>query len=102
MIFTAKPIAQSPSGVEAALGLFVVSWIAQFTAHAVAEKRSPALLDNLVGALLLAPFFVHFELLFALGYKPQLHKEITNGVGVEISKFRRETAERKRQGQKKE
>lgn len=99
MIMTASPIAHGPSGTEAAMGLFVLSWIAQFTAHAVAEKRSPALLDNLAGALILAPFFVHFELLFALGYRPQLQKEITNGVGIEVTKFRREAAERNRKKQ---
>lgn len=56
---TASPIAHSPSGTEAAIGLFVFSWIAQFTAHAVAEKRSPALLDNLAGGktLLIYPAF---------------------------------------------
>lgn len=35
--------------------LHVLSWIAQFLGHGLAEKRAPALLDNLVGGL----FFFH-------------------------------------------
>lgn len=40
-------------------------------------------------AVVLAPFFVHLELLFELGYYPTLNKQIALGVGVEILKFRR-------------
>lgn len=46
----------------------VISWIAQFYGHAKHEGRAPALLDNLIGALLLAPLFVHIENLVSLGY----------------------------------
>lgn len=59
-----------------------LAWIAQFIGHGVFEHRAPALLDNLVqgeafiessrggivdqlAALVLAPFFVHLEALFA-------------------------------------
>jgi uncharacterized membrane protein YGL010W len=44
----------------------------------------------------LAPFFVHLEILFALGYRPQFHKEIANGVGVEVTKFRKEKGDARR------
>jgi len=44
-----------------ALGIFTASWIAQFIGHGVFEGRAPALLDNLVQALFLAPFFVWME-----------------------------------------
>ncbi|XWS37334.1 hypothetical protein CRYUN_Cryun19dG0033700 [Craigia yunnanensis] len=38
-------------------------WIGQFVGHGVFEKRAPALLDNLVQAILMAPFFVLLEVL---------------------------------------
>lgn len=40
-------------------------------------------------AVVLAPFFVHLELLFKAGYKPQLHKEINNSIGMEIARIRK-------------
>ncbi|MED6161591.1 hypothetical protein PIB30_062290 [Stylosanthes scabra] len=49
----------------------VVSWSAQFIGHGVFEKRAPALFDNLVQALVMAPFFVLLEALQILfGYEP--------------------------------
>lgn len=47
-------------------------------------------------ALVLAPFFVHLELLFEIGYFPTLYKQVTNGVGKEILKFRQEAAAKSR------
>ncbi|XP_039005374.1 2-hydroxy-palmitic acid dioxygenase mpo1-like isoform X2 [Hibiscus syriacus] len=49
----------------------VLCWAGQFLGHGVFEKRAPALLDNLVQALLMAPFFVLLEVLQSLfGYEP--------------------------------
>ncbi|XP_024988135.1 uncharacterized endoplasmic reticulum membrane protein C16E8.02-like [Cynara cardunculus var. scolymus] len=49
----------------------LVSWIAQFIGHGVFERRAPALLDNILQAFLMAPFFVLFETLQILfGYEP--------------------------------
>lgn len=45
------------------------------------------MLDNLVQALFLAPFFVWFELLFMLGYRPDLKKRLNKAVETEIQKF---------------
>ncbi|KAE8693941.1 NAC100 protein [Hibiscus syriacus] len=39
----------------------VLCWSGQFLGHGVFEKRAPALLDNLVQAILMAPFFVLLE-----------------------------------------
>jgi 2-hydroxy fatty acid dioxygenase len=47
-----------------AVGLHVFSWVAQFVGHGKFEGRAPALLDNLVQALFLAPFFVWMEVRF--------------------------------------
>ena len=72
-----------------ALGLFDFSWIAQFVGHGALEGRAPALLDNLVQALFLAPFFVWMEILFYFGYRPELQLRVAKNVEKEIEKFRK-------------
>ncbi|ESZ93739.1 hypothetical protein SBOR_5876 [Sclerotinia borealis F-4128] len=67
--------------------IFVVSWILQFVGHGAFEKRAPALLDSLVQAIVLAPFFVFMEVLFIFGYRPELQKRIDVAVEKEIAKF---------------
>jgi uncharacterized membrane protein YGL010W len=71
-----------------AIVVHVTSWIAQFIGHGAFEGRAPALLDNLVQALFLAPFFVWFEILFSLGYRPELKARINAAVGAEVKKFK--------------
>jgi uncharacterized membrane protein YGL010W len=71
-----------------AAGVFLVSWIAQFVGHGKYEGRAPALFDNIAQAFVLAPFFVFFEGLFALGYRPELKKRIDLAVEDEIRKFK--------------
>ncbi|CUM63785.1 uncharacterized protein PRCAT00001369001 [Priceomyces carsonii] len=66
------------------VSLHVLSWLAQFYGHFVYEKRAPALLDNLLQAVVLAPYFVVFELAFWLGYRLDLKKSMDNRVGVLI------------------
>jgi len=90
MTLSTGPILDQPWGYKVALSLFGLSWVAQFAGHGLAEKRAPALLDNLLGGLVLAPFFVHLEILFALGYRRQLHKEVTDGITAAIVEFRTE------------
>jgi uncharacterized membrane protein YGL010W len=68
----------------------IVAWIAQFVGHGAFEGRAPALLDNLVQALFLAPFFVFMELLFMCGYRPELQKRVEEAVDKEIKKFKGE------------
>ncbi|XP_076922941.1 2-hydroxy-palmitic acid dioxygenase MPO1-like [Bidens hawaiensis] len=49
----------------------LISWTAQFIGHGLFERRAPALLDNLLHAFLMAPFFVLFEALqIFFGYEP--------------------------------
>jgi len=74
----------------AAIAVFVVAWIAQFIGHGAFEHRAPALLDNLLQALVLAPFFVFMEFLFACGYRPELQKRVNEAVEKEIKKFQGE------------
>ncbi|KAF2459744.1 DUF962 domain-containing protein [Lineolata rhizophorae] len=70
-----------------AIGLHVASWIAQFVGHGKYEGRSPALLDNLVQALFLAPFFVWFEILFNFGYRTELKSRLDKAVEQNLAKF---------------
>lgn len=70
-----------------ALGVHVASWILQFVGHGKYEGRKPALLDNLVQALFLAPLFVWYEILFKLGFYQGLKKEVEAAIEVEVAKL---------------
>ncbi|KAK5722939.1 hypothetical protein LTR17_014152 [Elasticomyces elasticus] len=78
-----------------AIGVHIVSWLAQFVGHGVYEGRAPALLDNLVQAIFLAPFFVWMEILFAFGYRPELKSRLDQNVTKEIQKVKTEKAAKK-------
>lgn len=71
-----------------AIGVHIVSWLAQFVGHGIFEGRAPALLDNLVQAIFLAPLFVWLEILFAFGYRPELKARLDQSVEEEIVKFK--------------
>jgi uncharacterized membrane protein YGL010W len=73
---------------QMALGAHLVAWIAQFIGHGAFEGRAPALLDNLIQAIFLAPLFVWLEVLFMLGYRPELQARVEKRVQQEIAKFR--------------
>ncbi|KAF7799681.1 hypothetical protein EIP86_010921 [Pleurotus ostreatoroseus] len=80
----------------------VVSWILQFLGHGLAEKRAPALLDNLLGAVVLAPFFAYLEILFGLGYRPNLRHDLKNSIGMEIARVKKLQRDRERTAMRKE
>jgi uncharacterized membrane protein YGL010W len=71
-----------------AAGVHVASWILQFIGHGKFEGRKPALLDNLVQALFLAPLFVWYEVLFKLGFYKNLRKEVDSAIEVELKKLK--------------
>lgn len=75
---------------QVALGVHIVSWIAQFIGHGAFEGRAPALMDNLVQAIFLAPMFVWLEMLFKLGYRRELQARVEKAVVKEIAKFEAE------------
>jgi uncharacterized membrane protein YGL010W len=79
---------------QIAIGIHVVSWIAQFVGHGKFEGRAPALLDNLFQAIFLAPLFVWLEFLFMIGYRPELKKRVDKAVAVEVAKFRAQKAKK--------
>lgn len=45
-----------------------------------------------VQALTLAPLFVWFELLFLLGYRPQLYAQLQQRVNADIAKYKQKGA----------
>jgi len=65
---------------KVAAGANIASWVAQFAGHGLAEGRAPALFENLFQSLYLAPLFVWLELLFKVGYRPALKKDIDTQV----------------------
>ncbi|KAJ3579189.1 hypothetical protein NPX13_g1373 [Xylaria arbuscula] len=73
---------------QVAIAVHVVCWLLQFLGHGAFEGRAPALLDNLVQAIFLAPLFVWLELLFKFGYRKELQARVEKAVKVEIAKFR--------------
>ncbi|RYH30074.1 DUF962 domain-containing protein [archaeon] len=78
----------NPEFWKLALGLHIFSWAAQIFGHQVFEQRSPAFLDNIVQALVMAPLFVVLEILFLFGYKEQLHKKVSSIAKQNIAHFR--------------
>lgn len=104
-----KFLATNPKANKIALAIHIISWIFQFLGHGLAEKRSPKLLDNLVQgntfhffwissscvcvlrieiALVSAPYFVFFEVLFFLGYRPKLYKEVMIEINKDVADFK--------------
>ncbi|KAL2757564.1 hypothetical protein ACRALDRAFT_1074556 [Sodiomyces alcalophilus JCM 7366] len=79
---------QTPESTnQAAVMVHIACWILQFVGHGAFEGRAPALLDNLVQAIFLAPLFVWLELLFMLGYRPELKARVAKAVEKEIANF---------------
>jgi 2-hydroxy fatty acid dioxygenase len=73
---------------KVAIAVHIVSWVAQFIGHGAFEGRAPALLDNLVQAIFLAPLFVWLEILFKFGYRRELQERVEKAVQVELAKLR--------------
>ncbi|SCW01014.1 LAFE_0D03180g1_1 [Lachancea fermentati] len=63
--------------------LFVLGWIFQFIGHGYFEGRKPALLDSFVQSLVTAPLFILFEVLFHLGFYPDLNAELQRRIDGE-------------------
>ncbi|KAL4347193.1 hypothetical protein GQ457_17G015840 [Hibiscus cannabinus] len=73
------------------LAVQLFCWIGQFIGHGVFEKRAPALLDNLVQAFVMAPFFVLFEALQTFfGYEPYpgFHASVRAKIETEINEWK--------------
>ncbi|THH12910.1 hypothetical protein EW146_g7249 [Bondarzewia mesenterica] len=102
-LLTATSFSKGADHITIAAVLHAFAWIAQFIGHGFAEKRAlRCWTTSSEVPVVLAPFFVHLELLFMLGYRPQLHKQLTNDVGVEIAKIRKIEGDKKRAAASKE
>ncbi|ORX56996.1 DUF962-domain-containing protein [Hesseltinella vesiculosa] len=96
MLYTATQFQRTnPNANKIALAIHAISWIFQFLGHGVAEKRKPRLMDNFMQAMVSAPYFVWFELLFSLGYRPKLYKTVMSEVEQNVAAFRAEEAAKK-------
>ena len=69
---------------QLAVGAHIVCWLAQFYGHAFYEKRAPALSENLLQAVVLAPFFVVYEIAFWLGLKLDVKRDMDNRAGTAV------------------
>ena len=56
------------------IGLFIVGWIFQFIGHYY-EGRKPAFVDDVIG-LAIGPLFVVAEVVFMLGLRPELKRQV--------------------------
>jgi len=68
----------------------LLCWTVQFIGHGIFEKRAPALLDNLVQAFVMAPFFVLLEALqMQFGYEPYpgFHAIVQAKIEAEINEW---------------
>lgn len=74
--------------MKLATGIHVVAWAFQFIGHGVFEGRKPALLDNLFQSLVLAPLFVWLHVLFHLGYRKQLQRDVQKQVDAQLKALR--------------
>lgn len=72
-------------------GIFVLAWVFQFVGHGVFERKKPALFDNLVQSLVLAPYFILFELLFLFGMFPMLR----DNLNVDIARMEQNAKNKK-------
>jgi uncharacterized membrane protein YGL010W len=74
-------------GWQLALVVNIVSYITQFVGHGVFERRKPALFDSLDQAFITAPLFVLLEILFPLGYRPELYKRVMKQAKLNVAAF---------------
>ena len=95
---SSSPTVDLRSLTYVAIALNVGGWVGQFVGHGKFERRAPALLDNLFQALFLAPLFVWLEILFMLGYRPELRARVEAAVEREVKKYR-EGLDKKEEGE---
>jgi 2-hydroxy fatty acid dioxygenase len=58
--------------------MFIVAWLAQVFAHVVFEKNMPALTEDPINAVLIAPMFVVLEIVFSLGLGKKLKTKLAH------------------------
>ncbi|KAK1940041.1 putative endoplasmic reticulum membrane protein C16E8.02 [Phytophthora citrophthora] len=73
--------------MHVALAIHATAWILQFIGHGVFERRKPALFESLDQAIITAPMFVLLEILFPLGYRPDLYQRVMKQVRINVKNF---------------
>ncbi|KAG0297284.1 hypothetical protein BGZ96_007021 [Linnemannia gamsii] len=90
-------LATNPEANKIAIYVHVLSFLAQFVGHNIFEKRSVKLSKGTAVEAVLGPYFVLWVVLFFLGYRPQLKKEVDVLVKADIAAFHaREALEKKK------
>mmetsp|Transcript_33440 Transcript_33440/g.59831 ORF Transcript_33440/g.59831 Transcript_33440/m.59831 type:complete len:201 (-) Transcript_33440:285-887(-) len=89
LLYAARTFRNVENSGMLSLAVHVFSWYMQIhPGHAVFEKRRPALLDSFFQSLVMANLFVWMELLFLLGYRPQLHSQVMRFVEADIKAWK--------------
>ncbi|VEU19719.1 DEKNAAC100137 [Brettanomyces naardenensis] len=76
--------------LKAALAQHILSWACQFYGHFHYEGNAPAVFDNLVQPLVLAPYFVIFEIMFIFGHRKPLEKKILRQAKIVLDEHNKE------------
>ena len=71
-----------------AIALQVVSWAAQIYGHQIHEKRSPAFMDNISQALVMAPLFVYMEVLRDFGFLKAFHTQAETEIEKRVAAYK--------------
>lgn len=90
LFYSASYFSGLPGANLYAIIINFIAWAIQIVAHKIYEKRSPAFVDNFIQSFATAPFFVWFEFLFSIGYRPSLQKRVEERVKKNIEKFKRQ------------
>ena len=83
---------QGKKAVMTALGIHILSWVMQFLGHGVFEGRKPALIDNLLQSVVMAPLFVWLHVLFFFGYSKPLQDDIHSLVAKKLQELKSQTS----------
>lgn len=75
--------------LKGAFALNCIAWLFQFLGHLFFEHRAPLLLDNLLQPLVLAPYFVFFEIIFYLGFEKDLKAKMDARAQILILEFKK-------------
>lgn len=82
--------------------LEAASWILQFIGHGKYEGRAPAFMENFGHSFLTAPFFIWLDILFRLGYRPELRQRVEASVQKNVAAWKREKSQAAQQEQRKD
>jgi len=84
----------TPHAWTYALALHVFAWYMQIhPGHGIFEKRQAALNDNFLGGVSLGPLFAWYEVLFTLGWNPELRQRLQKVIDRNIAEWKASKAQ---------